>query len=361
MRLTGYVFYNFLIIFITTFFVVTFTMCLLSFPKIVEIMSKGIELDYIGIYFLNLLSYLISYSIPISALFASLLLFGRLSVDNELNAMRSSGLSLWQITSPVVLIGIILSIFCIYNNSYIYPHKRYANRVIVKNLNVNDPIKLLDEGRSVRDFPGYIIYVKEKQNNRVFDLIIYEIDEENKSVKNCIQAKEGLLRMNDDSQKLFIDLYDARIEQLNSDGVSQYAATKRYSIPIDLSNWSEPELLPRSRRDMTLPDLIIHARSLSVDQPLISGQYWVRVHQRIYLGLAPLTFIMIGIPLGIRSNRRESSAGIILSILVIFCYYCLILIADALDNKPYLKSWLIPWIGTVIAQFLSILALKKLN
>ena len=135
MRISLYVLKDFLVIFFIALLIVTFTMCLLSIPKLIDIMSRGIDLKVSYLYMFNLVSYILSYAIPISALFSSLLLFGRLSVDNELNAMRSSGLSLWQISSPVVLIGVILSIFCIYNNSFIYPHKRYANRVLIQDFN----------------------------------------------------------------------------------------------------------------------------------------------------------------------------------------------------------------------------------
>ena len=97
-------------------------MCLLSIPKMVSILSKGVNLLVILSYFTNLISYFLSYSIPISALFSSLL-FGKLSSDGELNAMKGSGLSLLQISSPIIIVSILLSLFCIYNNGFVYPNK----------------------------------------------------------------------------------------------------------------------------------------------------------------------------------------------------------------------------------------------
>ena len=361
MHLGNYILKNYIIIFISTLFLVTFTMCLLSIPKIVSILSRGIEIKIVGIYFYNLLSYFLSYSIPISALFSSLLLFGRLSVDSELSAMKSSGLSLWQISSPVIFVALLISLFCLYNNSITYPQKRYENRVLLQDIDTSDPIKLLDEGRSIRDFPGYIIYIQNKNDNKIKDLIIYELNKKNESINRCIQAREGLIELDKSNNQLLIELYDARIESISNDiDKNQYAYAQKYSIPLDLNEWKKPSKISKKRRDMTLPELILNARNDS-EQKFIAGKYWVRIHQRIYMGIAPLTFVLIGIPLGIKSHRKESSYGMILSLLVVFIFYCLILIADVLDNNPNLNSWLIPWIGSLLMQCYGLFLMKKLN
>ena len=360
MKLSFYLIKSYLLIFFSTLLIVTFTMCLLSIPKIVSILSKGVNLSLILSYFVNLIFYFLSYSIPISSLFSSLLLFGKLSSDGELNAMKSSGLSLFQISSPIIIVSILLSLFCIYNNGFIYPNKRYENKVLLKKIDFNDPIKILEEGRSIRDFPGYIIYVKNKKENRIFDLVVYELNIDNGSVKSCIQANEGLIKIDNEKNQLIIELFKARIERINKDDDNRYASANYYSIPIDISNWNDVEKPNKNRRDMNIIELINSANEYS-NQRFISGELWVRIHQRLYLGLAPLTFVLIGIPLGIKSHRKESSKGMIFSLLLIFLYYCFILLADGLDHKPELFPWLIPWIGSFLYQFIGLYFLRKIN
>ena len=69
MKLSFYLIKSYLLIFLSTLLIVTFIMCLLSIPKMVSILSKGVNLLVILSYFTNLISYFLSYSIPISALF----------------------------------------------------------------------------------------------------------------------------------------------------------------------------------------------------------------------------------------------------------------------------------------------------
>ncbi len=361
MKLSIYLIKSYLLILFSTLLIVTFTMCLLSIPKLVSILSKGVSLSIILSYFTNLIFYFFSYSIPISALFSSLLLFGKLSTDGELSAMKSSGLSLWQISSPIIVISILLSIFCIYNNGFVYPNKRYENRILLKKIDFNDPIKILEEGRSIRDFPGYIIYIKNKNNNEINDLVVYELNKEDASVKSCIQANNGSIKIDDENKQLTIELFNARIERLDrNSNDNRYASANYYSIPIDISDWKNNKKLVKNRRDMTIFELIHNANEYD-NQRFISSELWVRVHQRLYLGLAPLTFVLIGIPLGIKSHRKESSKGMIYGLLIVFIYYCLILISDGLDHKPELIPWIIPWIGSIFYQIMGFFFINKIN
>lgn len=170
-RLSLYVLRDFIGIFGISLFLITFVMCLGAIYKAIDILSKGIDFITVATFLINSIPYTLSYSIPISILFSTILLFGRLSADSELNAMKSSGLSLWQISSPLVLASVILSILCLLNNSVIYPKTHYENRALLKNIGVEDPIKLLDEGRFIRDFPGYMIYVGKKERSNIEDLV----------------------------------------------------------------------------------------------------------------------------------------------------------------------------------------------
>ena len=177
-RLGRYVLRDFAGLFGMALLLVTFAMCLGAIYKAIDVLSRGIDVGTVLRFFLNNIPYTLSYSIPISVLFATLLLFGRLSADSELSAMKSGGLSLWQIASPLILMALGLSVFSLVNNTLIYPNTQYANRSLLKNMGVEDPVKLLDEGRFIRDFPGYMIYVGKKEGSQIEDLVFYEISDE---------------------------------------------------------------------------------------------------------------------------------------------------------------------------------------
>ena len=149
---------------------------------------------------------------------------------------------------------------------------------------------------------------------------------------------------------------------------THYIAADQFPIQLDISSLSKREVISKKPRNMTVNELVYQIHN--VDDLLDFGaakvaevkcRLRIHLHQRFHLALAPLTFILIGIPLGIRSHRRESAVGMVLSLAVMFIYYLLIIVADSLDGKPQWYPWLIPWIGTLTAQMGGLWMIRKLN
>lgn len=373
-RLSRYVLGDFLVMFGVALLVVTFAMCLGAIYLVVDVMARGVDAATVGGFFLNNLPYTLSYSVPISVLFSTLLLFGRLSAESELSAMKSGGLSVWQVAAPLVVLAVVLSGLCLWNNGYVYPRTEYANRTLLKNMGVEDPVKLLDEGRFIRDFPGYMIYVGKKSGSGIEDLVFYELGEGGREIEQSIWAKRGEVTRSADGAFITVMLEDVRIEVADEEHPddstkAQYLAADRFPITLDVSAMAEREVASKKRRNMTLDELLeqiegVDARGLGWSAERVEEErtrWRVHLHQRFYLGLAPLTFVLVGIPLGIRSHRRESSAGMVLSLVVMFIFYLLMIVADSLESKPAFFPWLIPWGGTLVAQVGGLLLIRRMN
>ncbi|RKZ05884.1 hypothetical protein DRQ32_11865, partial [bacterium] len=137
-KLNQYLAKDFLTVFAVAMLLITFAFTIGAIYKVIDIMAKGISIGIVGRFFLYNIPYSLAFSIPISALFSTLLVFGRLSSDSEISAMKSSGLSMWQISSPIVLIPLVLVGICLYNNCVVYPLTAYANRKLIKGMGVED-------------------------------------------------------------------------------------------------------------------------------------------------------------------------------------------------------------------------------
>ena len=85
----------------------------------------------------------------------------------------------------------------------------------------------------------------------------------------------------------------------------------------------------------------------------------VEVNKRLALALSCFSFALLGIPLGIRSHRRESSIGIGLALVLLFVFYLFIIVADAMVDRPEWRPDLIPWIPVLGSQLLGALLLYK--
>ena len=371
--LNRYITRDYLITFLTTVAVFSFIMCIGTIIRAIDLMSRGVSGGAIARYFLLSFPYILQFTVPMSAMTTALLLFTRLSMDGEINAMKACGLSLWQIISPVVVLAVALSFLSMYVSNTISPASRYAQREIMSHFADEDPVSLLDEGRFVREFPDHMVYVGKKNGRQLQDIIIYQMDGE--EVKTNIRARWGTIRKDVVQQKLLIDLYDVRIEQ--ADGKHRTGdqrqmrimTAQHYPKEMDLSEMNKGSRVKKKISDYTLPELYHAIREVAADFPGLELQdllkermtLQVEASNRMALSLSCFAFTLLGVPLGLRSRRKESSVGVAVSLLIIFIFYFFMMVAKATTAHPELRPDLIVWIPVLVAEVLGLGLIRRAN
>jgi len=367
-----YVGRDFLVTLLLTLLIFTFVMCIGAVVKAIDLLSRGVSAMLILHFFVGNIPFILAFSIPMSSLTAVLLLFGRLSLDGELTAMKACGLTIWQVISAPVILSILLSGFCLYLNSVAAPNSHYARRQLLRGVGVEEPVNLLEEGRFVRDFPGLMIYVSKKNQNEIEDVVVYELDD--KGVKQSVRAQTGKIRASEDGQALLVDLYDVRIDVPDRDhpmdiSRAKHITARHYPVKLDFSKIWDNKNIEKKVSDMTMSDLLAAIRAMPVSFPCLDQQdrarekmkLMVEVNTRFALSLSCFAFILLGIPLGIKNHRRESSVGIGISLALVVCFYLFIIIADSLVAYPQLRPDLIVWIPVIGAQIGGVLLLRRVN
>ena len=368
--LNKYLLQDYLVIFGLTLLIFTFVMCLGAIVKAVDLAARGISGGLIFKVFMLNIPYMMTFSIPVSALTGALLLAGRLSFDGEFTAMRASGVSLWEIVSPLLMVSVVLSLICIYINTSAAPQCRHAVRTMLREVAKEDPINLLEPGRFVRDFPGMMIYVGSRAGSQVEDVVVYQLGEHG-PVRD-VRAKSGKLRMNAAEQAMYIDLYDVRMDESEAkkgeEPKSHRINFREYPVKLDLAPLQKKGQ-KRKAADMTMVELIQAIRDIRSSFPELKPEDLARMrmnmvvdaNKRIALSLSCFAFTMLGVPLGMRSKRKESSIGILISLLLVFVFYIFIIVSNGLVGYPQFRPDLIVWIPVVGMELLGFLMLKRIN
>src|SRR3989338_994670 len=121
------------------------------------IINKGVNvLQVLKIFFL-LIPSLLTFTIPIAVLLGTLLAFGRLAGDSEIQAMLYSGISLYRISVPVIIFVIVLAMFCALVNDRIATEFGFEARRVLKQVGVENPSAMIEPGVFSR-FGSYIIF-----------------------------------------------------------------------------------------------------------------------------------------------------------------------------------------------------------
>jgi len=369
--LNRYIVLDYLIIFLGALGLITFVMTVGALVKAVDLMSRGISPLLIAKFFFQNVPYILSFSMPISTLFAALLLFGRLSMDNEISAMKACGISLWRLVAPLVVLSILFSGICIYINCEVAPEAKYANKKLLRSAGVEEPINLLEEGRFINAFDGLMIYVGRKNGNIVKDVVVYELNKKG-GISRSIRARQGELVADNENRILLVDLYNGRMEMPDEDdphdvSKTTYTPFEHLRIPLDFNKMFKSEKVRRKRSHMKMSQLIDGIRNVDRDFSMLSSlqrrvektRLVIEANRRVSTAIGCFTFMLIGIPLGVKSHRKETSVGMMMSLGIVFAYYIFIVVAKALADYPDLHPNLILWVPMLGLQFLGIHLIRR--
>ena len=368
--LNRYLLGDFLKSFLLAFFVLTFVMYMGAVVQAIDYMSRGISgLLIMKIFALNI-PFTLSFVIPMSVLTTVLLHFGRLSADGEISALKSSGVSLWQVAAPILFCASLLSGLCLFINAEVSPRSHFARRQMLRDLGEEDPLALLDEGRFVNDFPGVKVYIGQKDGPRLEDIILYQFDAQGARAE--VRAKSGQVVYAAATRVMEINLEQVRLteyDKTNPEDLSKARtlSAESYPVRLDLRQMLKKNKLNKKPSDMAFPELVDSIRRVRQAFPEIREENVARMrakmavdaNQRLALALSCFSFALLAIPLGIRSHRKESSIGIGLALVLLFLFYLFIILSDALVDRPEWRPDLIPWIPVFGCQIIGFLLLHK--
>ena len=365
--ITLYITRTFLLTFVATLVVLVFVMSLGAIFKVTDYLARGAPWRPVLAIFLNGLPRALPEAVPISMLIAALLTFGRLSADGEITAMRACGLSSWQIMASPLAISIVMAIACIYVNNVAMPLGHYNQRLAIAQLGRESPLKLLEEGRFVQDFPGYTVYVGSKKGDRLKDIRIYETRKG--GLNREVRAKTGIVYIttnDEDDVELSIDLFDVKIDPLTDDQpwpgfIGQYS--------VKIANLSQRRPYHKKETDLFFGELVDGIRNPVKFFPQMEGKDMsvpamtmaVEMNKRLVLALSCVAFVLLGVPLGIRAHRKESSAGVAMSLLIMFGFYLFVIVAETLAKRPECRPDLIAWLPLLVCAELGYILLKRMN
>ncbi|MDP3979851.1 MAG: LptF/LptG family permease [Chlamydiota bacterium] len=356
-----YILKNVFINFLTGLSIFTFILFIGQILKMTELISKGVHVADLLHLFGLLIPYFLSACIPMAFLTAILLIFGRLSQDNELVAMRASGISLIQISYPIIIASLLLCTLCYGLNNNIIPKTHYEARKYVIGLGIKNPVGYIVEGTFIDIFPNHTIYVRERDGEHLKKVIIYQTTDD--GLVKTITAKEGQISFNQDSRTLHLELIDGNIQEPNKENFNDFYNIHfgRYNLDLDASSiFQNPTLIGKKHKDMSIAEIKEKIKKLE-SQGIYPGPLTTEIQKKISISFSCLGFAFIGIPLGIRAHRSEKTIGIALSLILVFIYYLFIIVGKAFDGSQNMHPEFLMWVPNIILISLGLYLFRRVS
>lgn len=171
-----------------------------------DLMGKGLEISIIAELLVYLSAHLIPLALPLAVLLSSIMTMGNLAENNELTALKSSGLSLYQIMKPLMTFMIVLAIVTFYFSNYIIPVANLKMRALIYDIQQTKVALILKPGSFTSELTGFSIKVQKGEDNKFEQVTIY--DETNPLFIRVIKADSGELFRSPKGDFLLFKLMD---------------------------------------------------------------------------------------------------------------------------------------------------------
>jgi lipopolysaccharide export system permease protein len=404
-------------------FIIIFVLVLDFLYKNLEILiGKGVPILVSAELLILSMGWMIVMAIPMAVLIGTLISFMRLASDNEIVAMRTSGISLVSIAKPLLIASLILSFAMIPVHDRLVPETNHRLANLLVSIHRKKPALQLRDGVFANDIKGFSILAERVKGSEIEGVTISRLLEGKPA--QTIRAARGTLHFAEDGNTLVLRLYDGEIHDVDEKDPRRYLRLKftehTINIPEAGGKLVRTERDYRGEREMSigalrkemasfnvkvrdqqrqvteildkaaadLPDLVgavpsrdpgiqaggrivslvtsTHDRLRTLENQQAGYErsirsYSVELHKKIALSFACAVFVLLGIPIGARAKEGSTGAGMMASISIFSIYYAFLKAGETLADRGYVPPFLSMWAANIVLGSVGLWLMVRAN
>lgn len=204
---------SFLPLFIMTFFICLFIVLMQFLWRFVdEIVGKGLSFSIIGELFFYAALTMVPTALPLAVLLASLMTFGNLGEKFELTALKASGISLFKIMRPLIILMAAIAIGAFFFQNNVLPVAQAKMYALLFSVKQKTPEVEIPEKSFYDQIPNINLYIDHKnpETGMLYGMIIYDVTR-GMDNSRVILADSGSISFTEDKKHLFLQLYDGEM------------------------------------------------------------------------------------------------------------------------------------------------------
>jgi lipopolysaccharide export system permease protein len=359
----------------------TFILLMNELFRLIDLfVRKGLPVGIVGQILIYTLPVIISYTAPMAILVAIVMSFGRAAQDNEILALKTSGLSFMSIMRTPFAITLIFMIFLVFFNNYVLPESNHRVRNLMLDVTRKRPAVRLPEGIFTDDFRGYTIYIgkKDERLSKIYDITVYDAKD-----GMLVTAPRGELKSFEQDNILRFTLYNGELHQLVDSVKYQKTQFDKQILNIEMDNdLVRKERSYRNENELNINGLqesiqehkttikslqneiteigktaiedYLQGDIASLDRAIFEierrnktldgkirklSRYQISLYKKFSLAFACIVFVIIGAPLGYLF-KRGGIAGVLTGVFLFSSYYILVIAGEEFaDRRNFPAFW----------------------
>jgi lipopolysaccharide export system permease protein len=335
------------------------------FDLVRKVADSGLDVGIAMQVFLLKMPEFMVLAFPMSMILTTLMVYGRMSSDSEMIALRSCGISLYRLVVPTVIFSLFITGLTFAFNELIVPAANYQASITLEKALQEDRLPIREDHIF---YPEYQKVEVEGSDDKVTILarLFYAEQFDGKQMKGITILDRSQIDLTQiissesaiwNAQDNMWDFFDGTIYVVDPEG--SYRNIVRFdhkALPISRT----PLDLATNKRgydEMNIAQAKEYLKLMEMsgnEKKIIKTQ--VRIQQKYALPFVCVVFGILGAALGSRPQRTNRATSFGISVMVIFGYYLLAFITGAIGQKalitPFLSAWLPTFLGLGIAGFL---------
>lgn len=294
--------------------------------------------------------------LPMSVLFAVLLTYGRLSGDSEVVAMKASGLHMGVLTTPAVILGLLIGILSARTVFEIAPWGNRQFEVLFTRLGNMKAGAAIKPGTFSEGFFDMVVYANEVDSDHGHLKKVFIYDEKKGDVPLTIIAKSGEIVPDPEmpGHRVLLRLNDGDIHRK----AQTHTKIKFDTYDLKLIDPIKQEERDKSPQSLTLEDLRQELKRTDLKED-DRRTYASEFHKRWAIAVLCPVFALLGVGFGTTTNRRQQRAGgMIVCIGLIIAYWILYLACEGLARSGQMPVGIL-WLPNFVFGFLGFESLRR--
>ena len=334
---------------------VVFSFVIIPRLRVLELLvQKNVLPQEILLILLYILPTILTFSLPMAALLAILISFGRLSADNEVTAMRSSGVSIQSLVRPVLVFAGFVFVAAIVNANYWQPQGNQKLRVMRNVIALKSISTAIRPGVFEEGFSNLVLYIRDATPDKSIWKGVFLADVSKKDQPKITLAETGMLFNDIQQKKLQLHLSNGAQHSVSTRTQGYDLATfKETDIPVAALNGTADELQTQPRKIIEMDSLELFNRwrlgpGVSPNTQKEHREQLVELSRRVALPFGVIIFSILAIPLGVISKKGGKSYGFVVSLGIFLVYFLLLSVGEGFAKSGRFSPLLGPWAGNLV-------------
>ncbi len=187
-----------------------------------QLVGKGLSVWVILELITLSLAWIVVLAVPMSVFVATLMAFGSMASNSEVTAMKASGVSLYRMMAPVIVVALLVAFLLVEFNNNVLPDANHKVATLLRDIRRKKPTLTLQPGVFSQDIQGYSILVRKtfEDSNALEGVTLYDYTTPNLSV--VITARRGAISFSPDYRKLVLNLQEGEIHRMDLSEENSY-------------------------------------------------------------------------------------------------------------------------------------------